>query len=435
MAVTEQKQNLITLLAETSQVDAQVTKYITDTIGCQSIADFANLFTTADYEEGVSKEILDKTAHKDSVLQRGRLRASWRLASAQFAAATERVRKAEPGQEDDLDKPLQKEVYDAQVQAARTVHVPVFSSVLTPSDSLFGRCYREFRKRTISVFPLNKVRSLEYQGTVIPKSRKTQLAPGVALDVAPDADLPGEEFRSVLEVLVALQILVNAWALTGTEVTRTREEPKIEGLDGDYNEGIAYYGFVLDKAMTHPGPLTETVAWILDRDRQTRTKARTLIGTGLPWGKALRLSWEHHVQVLWTVGGVGAKQLAPQTITDRNVTLAADKERDSERQQAKSSRPWRADQCCPDYNSHGCGRQKTCPQGLWHACSYTHADGTICAAQHHTKVEHIAKERARNYDAYEQQHKGQGKNQRNVNQGKKGKAQDQGKGAPHKKHR
>ena len=78
----------------------------------------------------------------------------------------------------------------------------------------------------------------------------------------------------------------------------------------------------------HPGPMAETVAWILDRDRQTRTKARTLISNGLPWGRALRLSWEHHVTVLWTIGGVGVRQMAPQSITDRNVAFAAAREQE-----------------------------------------------------------------------------------------------------------
>ena len=191
MAVTEQKTNLVNLLTTTSQVDPAIAKYVTDTIGCSIISDVANLFTNTDYETGVDTAILAKTDFKDNVLQRGRLRAAWRLAAAQFAAAEQRVRKAEPGDDEDLDKPLPKEVYDAQVDAARKVHVPIFPPVLTPSDALFARCYREFRKRVLSVYPLNKVKSLEYQGTVIQKSRKTQIAPGAMINVAPEADLPG----------------------------------------------------------------------------------------------------------------------------------------------------------------------------------------------------------------------------------------------------
>ena len=112
---------------------------------------------------------------------------------------------------------MAKAVHDAQLEAARKQNVPSFPPVLTPSDALFARCYREFKKRAVSVYPLNRVKSLEYQGTVISKHKQTQLAPGVMINVSPDVATPGAEFHSVLEVLVALQVLVYAWALTGTE--------------------------------------------------------------------------------------------------------------------------------------------------------------------------------------------------------------------------
>ena len=91
MAVTEQKQNLITLLTTTAQLDDILTKHITDVIGCSSIADFASIYTKADYEEKIVTELLDKTTLKDNILQRGRLRAAWKLANAQFTAAAGRV--------------------------------------------------------------------------------------------------------------------------------------------------------------------------------------------------------------------------------------------------------------------------------------------------------------------------------------------------------
>ena len=112
-----------------------------------------------------------------------------------------------------------------------------------PCDSLFARSYHEFRKRVVSVYPLARVKCMEYQGTVMVKPRKTPIAPGVVLSIEGDAELPGQHFQSVLEVLVAIQILVNTWALTGTEVVTSTVDPRQTGLDADYDNGMAYYGF------------------------------------------------------------------------------------------------------------------------------------------------------------------------------------------------
>ena len=147
--------------------------------------------------------------------------------------------------------------------------------------------------------------------------------------------------------------------------------------------------------MAHPGPPKDTVAWLLDRDRQTRTKARTLIADGTPWSKALRLSWETHLGVLWTVGGVGVTQAVPQPLIDRSVSQAATLAHDQERKADRTCKPHTAGQCCPDYNAQtGCVKQRNCPHGLWHACSFVFADGALCGSTNHSKFEHLARDRA-----------------------------------------
>ena len=48
------------------------------------------------------------------------------------------------------------------------------------------------------------------------------------------------------------------------------------------SQSTAYYDFVLQKCMEHPGREDQTIRWILDRDRQTRAKARTMFTAGWP---------------------------------------------------------------------------------------------------------------------------------------------------------
>eukprot|EP00973_Karenia_brevis_P064054 8901104-Karenia_brevis.AAC.1 len=54
-----------------------------------------------------------------------------------------------------------------------------------PSDMLFGRIHREFRRRSISIYPLSKVRSAS-QNPLLQESVKKKLGNGLSLSF--DAD-------------------------------------------------------------------------------------------------------------------------------------------------------------------------------------------------------------------------------------------------------
>ena len=51
--------------------------------------------------------------------------------------------------------------------------------------------------------------------------------------------------------------------------------------------------------------------------------------------------------------------------------------------------------CCPDFNAaHGCGKQRFCPHGLWHTCSFLPKGGTLCGSKNRTKIERISRVKA-----------------------------------------
>ena len=283
---------------------------------------------------------------------------------------------------------------------------------MTPSDALFGRCYREFGKRNFSVHPLNKVKTKEYQGTILTKRKRVPLAPGAAMHFDQTVEPPDTDFISVLEVLVALQVLVNAWALTCTKET-TSADGRYKGRDGDYKEGFSYYAWATDRAMSHPGPEPETVAWLLDRDRQTRTKARALTSDGTPWCIALRIAREIHLAVMWTVGGVGVSQATPVAVPDQIVRaeMQAEDERRGDRY-AHVVAGMTAEDCCPDFNSAcGCRKQTLCPHALWHRCSQKLPDGTLCGQGSHGKSTCRRNPKNNNSDGRKGGKSGKGSNQ------------------------
>ena len=79
----------------------------------------------------------------------------------------------------------------------------------------------------------------------------------------------------------------------------------------------------------------------------------------------------------------------PMAIADRAVLAEASATVAAERYEDLQAQPSHAGQMCPDWNSaHGCGKQKFCPHGAWHLCSFTLPDGTLCNSRDHNAVGH-----------------------------------------------
>eukprot|EP00971_Amphidinium_carterae_P290146 5760948-Amphidinium_carterae.1 len=74
--------------------------------------------------------------------------------------------------------------------------------------------------------------------------------------------------------------------MTGTLEKDSRITPSTKVRDGSFSEGLAYHAFCTQKALEHPGSQQETIRWLLDRDQQTRAKARSLHLEGYPYGEA-----------------------------------------------------------------------------------------------------------------------------------------------------
>ena len=106
---SENTARLRRLLQTEARVDPRLIEYMVDTLGMDSITDFANHFTQTDYQDGVQTEILDKMPDlQASRIQRGRLRTAWELARAEFTHALLKVRSSPD--EVELDAPLAPEV-------------------------------------------------------------------------------------------------------------------------------------------------------------------------------------------------------------------------------------------------------------------------------------------------------------------------------------
>eukprot|EP00971_Amphidinium_carterae_P093790 1855893-Amphidinium_carterae.1 len=64
-------------------------------------------------------------------------------------------RRAE-GKGEDIEEPLDPSDQQAQESLFASIHNLKLEPSVCPSDALFARCFREFKKGGVSVFPLNK---------------------------------------------------------------------------------------------------------------------------------------------------------------------------------------------------------------------------------------------------------------------------------------
>ena len=360
-----------------SKLPTEVVTFITDNLQLESISDFAGFFTESSYQDGVSSEILDHIAsYKGNALMRGRLRTSWQLASAEFSQAVKRKANAVED-EAALDEPLDPAVRKQQEGSfAATYGGLKFAEQSTPSDFLFARVYREFKKQSLTVHDVENVRSAATQKTIMQRKTRRIGAEGLSISFnEPDHHETGGQVTSVLEFLTALKILVQTWAMCGLALRESKLSPGTKIKDADLSACYAYLDFVTEHAIGHQGQPSEVLQWLIHRDRTTRSRARSLYADGWPWSEAIQECVDKHCAVIWTCanltlasGSVSAVRL-PANQPDNRAVNAPERTIPKTRQSQLSIQANVTP--CPHYNGpNGCSRkQKQCPLALAHVCS------------------------------------------------------------------
>ena len=399
MASTEGLTRLITLLTRDAKVDKTVQEYITTTLQLESVADFSSLFTAVDYAKGVQEIILDQIpAHKTSILQLARLRTAWQLASADMSSALKR--KGESTSAEELDAPLDQELRKAQDDEFCKLHNLTFEPEVTPAEGLYARLFREFRRQSITIHDLRKVRSASHQEAILPaKSRK--LGNGLKLTIdGQDLDAVATTFGTPLEMLWAMQVLLNGIAICGSQLKDSHRAissgKKIR--DGHLPLLMAYHVFVHQKAMLHPGPPGATVAWLLDRDRQTRSAARTLFAQGWSYAEGIIEATERQCGVLWTCSSSRGASVALVPSAQQAIHEASNYGQEdgfstpikAARTTGKSKEPaatfGKAELCGAFNSAKGCKRkQKDCPQQKIHRCDFDMGNNKLCSSWNHSR--------------------------------------------------
>ena len=372
---------------QSSKVDEKVFTYFRDVLQFESASDFVGYFTSKTYEQGIVEEVLRHIpALATNRVQAGRLRLYWETARAEVTEKTALGARQGTSPAVDMETPLDPDDHKHQVEEFEKIYRFAFDAEVTVCATQFARNLREFKKRAKTVEQLEKVKSEAQFFSVCATTKKSEFAAGWTLSKE-TIDIPDRDLSTIPKILLAHKIMVNGWAMTGTMLVDSKLKPGTKVRDAGYTQCIAYHDVVHLQSIVHPGPASTTACWIVERDRVTRTKARSLYKQGWPWGEALEETRNTTCAVLWTIGAIGVQDSAVAVTTTRgevpsfqqpaNAAPVAKRVVHSEHRQN-----------CPRWNTkEGCAAKGSdCPLGQPHRCSFSNGTDPACNAWQHKAI-------------------------------------------------
>lgn len=390
----ESSRRLLTVLTKEAGVETALADLIIVTHKLASVADLASFFIGDEYQKGVETEFLAGTVFEKNRLQAARLRTAVELCRSELGHALTSGKRSSSNM-DDWDSPLDPAIRIEAEAAFKQKHHLQFDDNSKPAPALFARLFREFKRGCLSVHDLRKVRSVSDCPTDMHAEKKRRsLGGGVELTFAQEQELDhATPFASIHEFLWKLQVLSHGWAVAGLS-------PKPSRLgtgnvsDAEYQQCMSYVHFVQVAVMKHGGNQSQVLAWVADRDKQTRAAARQLAQEGYPFGEALQVAREQKEAILWTCSQINASSAATVVPTrvpgsaasgGPQVAKATPQVDTGFKAAKKGENTLKASECCPAFNQGGCERkQKKCPDRLKHLCSAKLAGG-LCGSWQHNK--------------------------------------------------
>ena len=374
------------ILAVEAKVADEVTSYITDVLKCESVADFAGLFKEGTYHDQILSNIIEKTSLGGNLVQTSRTRLAWELCRSELNSTLKRKAENLSGSQEDLEAPLDEDIRrDIEGSFSKKYNFK-FPAEFLPSAALYGRLYREFRRQSLSIHDIQKVKSAAFNQAIMP-SKRVNLGGGVQFSLESRETDVQHSCTSPLQFLLCLRILLNGFALCGTAAKDSKRFPGTRVADAELTAIESYYGFVYHKAMSHPGNGAAVVDWLLDRDRRTRSHARDLVIEGWPLGEALTEVVERKMAVLWefTTSGPKLQEVPSAQQGAVQSTMYGHDDRSPRKPKFEEAQ---ASDVCGAWNDHrGCtNRQKDCPHGKLHRCSRVLPSGLLCGAWQHNKL-------------------------------------------------
>ena len=376
-----------------SRVAQPLVETITTVVGCSTLEDFLGCVTEKGWEIELQSVFMDKctdAAVKTNPLQLARLRQAYKIG----IAARQRSTAVATESEADIEKPL--EANDTvELRKLWTLSYPhvSYDEYLTPADNVVARVYREFRRKSHSLTPINRVRSIAFDRRPIVKARR-EIAEGVVIETDSRKEV---HIRSYDEYIWGLKILAVCWTLVGNFKTKSsRGDKKTDVLYCSHTEAFGYADRVLRKAMQN-APTRDALSWVRDRDEATRATAVMKARSDIPFGEALHDAWMEHRSEWNTAGGRTSEREMEEDSppSKRSRKRSSHEEHETPRKRAGkgdktvstkqlfgSTLPGNRHVCKAWVNGMCTKKESECPQKRAHVCDVILSSGKICGGSH-----------------------------------------------------
>ena len=339
---------------------------------------FVYMIQASDWEKSLADHIDQVSALKGNRIALARFKSAYEAGHQALKHAAQAAPKSE-----DLDEALpDTTIQQMNVDWTKRYNLS-FDSVLEPSEQLRSRVYREFRKQSMTVVDMKKVKSVLTISQ--PRSSDSIALPGgLQLQLEKEVSV---SLRSVTEYYFALRVLAHAWAWAGNFLV----SPSAQGdkvLFMDLSSALHYCDRALKDTMEYGHG---SLLWLQRNDLLTRGKMATYIRRGQPgqWAldNALRdthLEWRSPaIQPLVETIETGASKRSadPEPPAERKRQIKGDSFKTVSQIKGgqKICKPWN--------DGRGCKEAKCTSL---HCCDVRLEEGGPCLSKKHTRLEHYS---------------------------------------------
>ena len=239
-----------------------------------TLEDFCYLVRSTDWEKSLEEMVLACPSLKENRIAVARFKAAYETGMQAIKQASQ-VAKPSP---EAMDEPLPESTNTQLTKDFKSKYGIELDPHLDPCDALRARVYREFRKGSITVLDVKKVRNI--MASSVPKSQESVSLPG-GIKLEFDRDLP-MDISSSIQYYFGLRTLMYAWSWAGSYVAKD-----IDGKDKTMAPLTVTQGYADESLRCCVDYGQSSLLWYQRNDTLTRGKIASLVRRGHTIGSAI----------------------------------------------------------------------------------------------------------------------------------------------------
>ncbi|CAE7257437.1 unnamed protein product [Symbiodinium microadriaticum] len=247
------------------------------TLKIETLEDYIYLFNKSTWESEIETHLQSIPALKDNRLALSRFKAAYEAGAAAIKNARDVASKIDADK--DLDEPL-GEVQMSQLMADwKKSYDLEMDPQLEPADTLRGRVFREFKRKSMTVLEMRKVKTV-VSACVPSTTEVAMLSDSLALQLKREQISP---IKDVVQYYWRLRTLCYCWAFCGNWMMVDHDGVSRKMMT--LTDALAYADNALREAMTYGAG---SLSWLERVDTLTRGRMASLVRRGWSASQALK---------------------------------------------------------------------------------------------------------------------------------------------------